>query len=58
MDLKLNIDDCVRYPNFKSLVSDVDWQEFFEGKSIHYQDPLNLALIRSIEALTVKSSEE
>lgn len=38
------------WPNYRDLVSEEDWEKYFEGKQYKYDDPLKLALLRRNES--------
>lgn len=45
-------------PDYKDLVSEADWDQYFKDKQYAYNDPLQLALLRTLEKLLKKKDEE
>jgi len=45
-------------PDYKDLVSEADWIKYFKDKQYAYNDPLQLALLRTLEKLLKKKDEE
>ena len=39
------------HPDYRDLVSDEDWEKYFNGKQMFYNDPLKLAMIRTMEKM-------
>ena len=55
--MTININDAVRYSDYRPLVSDADWERFFEDKAYDYRDPLGLAILRTLESIENKIGE-
>ena len=49
-DIKIN-EPGPNFTDYKELLTEDDWNKFFEGKRFYFNDPLKVAMLRSMERL-------